>query len=422
MPLVLTRESSVEVCLLTLCISVDFWFLGFDVYFGSQPAGPPLLHLHGTDADPGFYEVCAKAGPPSTPVATDDDSKDLLIQLKFNVEDGSFPMPTKDDPNQPDPKSTGPGTKWFVKGGGFKCRISSVFAISTAALETENSLSQHDPSQRQPVAEVYGAKSQAQSNAMLPLVDNVFSVPMGVSATKIVSPITITITEKENDKISEGWTPRYIFQNVPRALWDASPPDGNDGSDPTIPLAMAIALEAPPPRLAVSKIPAFDATAAASRQVDDPTRLMNPEADQSIFRPATLASTPADYPSMQTAWEKAASDADLMESVVNACMTTLGWDKPSVDVQQAAAGKVPKPWQLTASFPKRLVSGTKVAVTTDSGQAGTNGESAPAGESGTGGQSGTNGQSGKGKQEFVVEEGLFNMYMALPRVTVGALA
>src|SRR2546423_1713631 len=43
--------------------SVDFWFFGFDVYFGASPAQPPPISLEA------FYGVLQKAGPPADPPA-----------------------------------------------------------------------------------------------------------------------------------------------------------------------------------------------------------------------------------------------------------------------------------------------------------------------------------------------------------------
>ena len=67
--------------------SVDFWFFSFSFDFGKRGEEPLPISLQE------FYLLCEKSGPPdespnSSPV------EDLVVQLKFSLESGAFPMPS----------------------------------------------------------------------------------------------------------------------------------------------------------------------------------------------------------------------------------------------------------------------------------------------------------------------------------------
>jgi len=110
------------------------------------------------------------------------------------------------------------------------------------------------------------------------------------------------------------------------------------------------------------------------------------EPDQTLFKPAVLTSTTAtqdDYTNISNVWATAAQDQDTTQSVIDSCMKALGWDKPAPDVKTKAEALKITPWQLLGKMPERLVKGKKVM-----------------------------GDGGKEQ----VQEGLWNLYMALPRV------
>lgn len=336
---------------------MDFWFFGFDVYFGEQPAVPPPLHLSA------FYDVVAKAGPPedNTPPG-DKVEQDLVVQLKFALENGAFPKaPKNSDPTAP-PESAGAGSKWRVRGGDLRFRVSSVFAISSASLATKENVQQKVP----------GAIH----------VDPILSNPMQIRQP-IQSPLHITIKDREDGSIPDGWRPEFVVKKVPTALWGNPdhPPSATalDPSKPgTVDLPMAVSIAAPKPVLSISKIGPLNATELARELAGE--KALDKSETQPEFLPATLDKSPKGWPATQKSWETASKDnAAVAKGMVNACMTSLGWDKPAPEVQLTTQNLTSKPWDLLANLPTRLVTGTGGVVDG-------------------------------------VEDGLPNTYMALPRV------
>jgi hypothetical protein len=332
--------------------SVDFWFFGFDVYFGDSPHKPPPLHL----AE--FYAIVAKAGPQEASAKEDPVDKDLDVQLKFSLEDGAFPKRPADKTGVP-PDSTGAGTKWTVRGGTFIFRVSSVFAISSATVDA------------QPVAPATWTDNDGNRHG----VGDITIVPVQTNApTK--SPLTVTINRLRQSQPSDTlqtWQPTFVVKTVPTALWGnpANPPNALDASQPgTVPLAMALSIAAPPPTLAISKIPPVNASAIARQYVRSAIGTdyhLDRTETQTHFFPSTALPT-TDLEQKQQAWAATQSSwadtakspvSDVAKVLVDCCIAALGWDKPAPEVLQRVKDEKMDvlPWALEAKFPERLVAG-----------------------------------------------------------------
>ena len=325
---------------LTNYSSVDFWFFGFDVYFGASPAQPPPISLEA------FYEVLKKAGPPAEPPADDSTSTSYDIQLKYALEDGAFPAtpaPTPAGTTEPFP-SSGQTTPWRVRAS-FAFRISSVFAISGATI----------------IGETAAADAEVPANAAAN--QTITSIPMQATVP-IQSPLDIVITFLDgpsNDNLISGWQASFVVKDVPTALWGDPnhPPDPlNNAQKGTVPLQLAVDITSPPPLLSISKIPPVNATDISSLHIT-PDHELQPTKTQTTSLPATLDKTPSTWPAMATAWESAAQmNSAVAADLAAACMSALFWDQPAPDVAQKARGMNPKPWVLNSAFPTRLVAGT----------------------------------------------------------------
>lgn len=213
-------------------------------------------------------------------------TENLTVKLKFSLEDGSFAMPPEDSPkdpkNEPDdktkpddkkkpddqkkPDDTGAGTKWFVKGGSFKFRVSSVFAVTEAFIETEDSSKR--TSTGKTVLLGHQDISTMQEVLPKPALPKLSSMPMQLSATSadadgIDSKLYIGIQETDDGNLAiSGFKPSFVMKPMPQALWadPAKPPDKLSSDKGTIDLPMAVTFEAPDPILAEAKVPAFNAT------------------------------------------------------------------------------------------------------------------------------------------------------------------
>ena len=171
----------------------------------------------------------------------------------------------------------------------------------------------------------------------------------------------------------------------------------------TVKQLMGISLKAPDPILAPSMMPAFNATDAQKSEVLDKDGqswiVPTPGADQKpLFLPAPVITSetakgwPKYWADMKTTWQdKSKAGLALASNVTALGASTLGWDKPMIATLPDPDDKfVPPPgkpvWQLDASLPPRLVTGTAA------------------------------GQSALGD----IADGLQNYYLALPRVSVVA--
>jgi hypothetical protein len=219
--------------------------------------------------------------------------------LKFVLEDGNFPSPPKsgsdaskspsggaggaggasggaggtgtgtDTSPSTDPTRTGQGAKWFVKGGSFKFRISTDFALSHALVAAGSN-------QDGAGVEVPNLQKKPQ-----PADTGIYSRPMRVSQG-IASELSVTIKLKSSGHVVGGWTKAaFDIKAVPTATFgkydhftDPSNRNGDASSlfsakNSTMPLAMGLMLTAPLPHLAESFIPVFKASDAAMLGVKD---------------------------------------------------------------------------------------------------------------------------------------------------------
>ncbi|KJX99853.1 hypothetical protein TI39_contig350g00003 [Zymoseptoria brevis] len=384
---------------------VDFWFFGFDLYFGSHGALPDPLSL----AE--FWEQVHKAGPAGGHVpAEDDTAQNLEVGLKHNLQTGNFPMPAKDSK---EPTNAGAGQKWYVKGGSFSFRVSADFALSSAFVATEESEDAKEAAQDK-ISDAYTAKATAVQDPAKPNT-SIFSVPMHVNNGNqhggIKSVMYVTIYQKQKNggkEVISGWKAAYVVKDVPSALWseydenndamrrgaDTSKLLSPDGA--TIALPMGISLIAPDPVLALSKIPDFNATDMAKAQVKQkggqdwliPTATLYDEKSVVTFPAAPLSAAETDangtkkWNAVKSVWQDSAkSGASIAASIASHFSSCLAWDQmlPGDYVRDDAT-----PPKLNIGLPMRLVTGTGTQANAD------------------------------------VVDGLENFYMTLPRLGVVA--
>lgn len=339
------RDICSQITFLTCLSSVDFWFFSFSFEFGAKPQPPNPLDLQS------FYELCQKAGPPDTSSERTSATDDLVVQLKFSLEDGAFPMPSEDTKdNKPD--DTGAGSKWFVKGGSFQFRVSSVFAATEAYVETPQS---------------------GKNNKLIPEQDvNLLdAVDLGSSSPKTLSSMPMGTTNNITSKlyvgirthggvVTDGFQPSSVIKAMPQAMWSdpQHPPDRLSSEKGTMDLPMAITFKAPPPVLAKAKIPMFKAENMAKSSAGI-NKLPPTEDVQSVFLPEDLDHSPAGWGAMKDMWKtKAEGNLDIAAAMVANCMSALKWDKPDPAVKAKAEAAGLEPWKLETGFSKRLVAGT----------------------------------------------------------------
>jgi hypothetical protein len=282
----------------------------------------------------------------------------------MSLEDGVFAMPVDDTVKEGEvaatkaPDSSGAGAKWFVKGGSFAFRVSSVFAIGSAYIETEESA-------------VGGLLLRKQDKTLMrkvtpdSSVGSIYSMPMDVS-TPIASDIYIGITSDggEEINISVDWKTSFVTKPMPQAIWSNpnNPPDRLSADKGTVNHQMAVSFTAPPPILAKAKVPQFKASDMA-KSCAGTNVLPTPEPVQTTFLPAVTVDTTSNRPKawtdFQGTWNTCAkANQQKANAMVAACMSTLGWDKPPPDVAVKIPSSNPHPWAFDASFPTRLVNGT----------------------------------------------------------------
>ena len=193
--------------------------------------------------------------------------------MKMSLEDGSFSMPTEDKPSGAPPDDTGAGTKWFVKGGSFQFHVSSVFALTQAYVETEDSSNRKPDGSTALLGDQITSKmQQVQPDPSQSIPLSLSSLPMQISADLdpthtngdgITSKMCVAIQDiDENGLAIEGFKPSFIVKAMPQTMWaDPSYPLNRLTQDKgTIDLPMAVSFSAPDPVLAMSKIPQFNAT------------------------------------------------------------------------------------------------------------------------------------------------------------------
>ncbi|KAF2001040.1 hypothetical protein P154DRAFT_575420 [Amniculicola lignicola CBS 123094] len=391
---------------------VDFWFFSFSFDFGAKARGPPPINLQK------FYELCEKSGPPdnsSAGKATDG----LTVQIKISLEDGAFTMSSEDKKpaveSTPEetgvvvkanevvdaPDDTGAGVKWFVKGGNFQFRVSTVFALTEAFIETE------DSSKRDKDGKMLSREEQLKKPSVMkevvpkPSTSRLSSMPMQLSAQKdgpngIVSRLAISIrdVDEEGHAISiSDFKPSFVVKPMPQALWAnpaSAPPDRLSADKGTVDLPMAVTLEAPDPVLAYAKVPAFNATDMAKACAGANQIPQLPAVTQSDYLPVLdkdLGPLDQKWGRMKQTWiDSSTEKLPLANEISTLCSSLLGWDKLAAD----AAGSNVKPgspeaesWKVPVNFQERLVRGTK-------------------------------------REAAGIQDGLENFYLELPRMTAAA--
>jgi hypothetical protein len=300
---------------------------------------------------------------------------------------GSSKTATSNDASNP---PTAPGTKWKVRAGTFRFRITCVFAISSYTINNEAPKLAHGPTDTNPPAEA-----------------DIFAFPMHCS-TPITSDLTVFIVNEDTLNIpaptttdpdavthvpsptgtspaltadqlasitnfdEQPYQPDFIIKSVPKALWAAydsslDPTASNasgllagNKATPTVDLAMGITVGAPLPLLSQDKINfAFNALDAMRANVfgaknGDPDgydpSLPASGAPQSSWlpQPAPDNGVAAGWTEFQAAWTQSAEIAGIL----SACASTLGWDSPPPD-SKAPAGS----WVLNGTVPADLKSG-----------------------------------------------------------------
>lgn len=367
---------------------VDFWFFSFSFDFGKRVEEPPPISLQE------FYLLCEKSGPPDES-PNSSPAEDLVVQLKLSLESGAFSMPSLDKEGQSTPDDSGAGAKWFVKGGSFQFRVSSVFALTEAYLETEESAQRQDDGTTVLVLDQNASLMQSVEPG--PAAGKLSSLPMDLSASSapdgITSKMCIAIQDVDpKGETVEGFKPTFIAKEMPLTLW-ADPkhaPDRLSAEKGTVQLPMAVTLSAPEPILAFAKIPPFNATdmaklCAGSHEVPD-----LPGVAQSELLPEVLVASTATptqrWAEMQQTWTTASTqNIDLANSITELCMSQLGWDKPRPDVALKAEMTRTEPWKVPVAFPTRLVTGTS-------------------------------------REELGIEDGLDSFYLELPRTTAALVS
>lgn len=293
--------------------------------------------------------------------------------MKLTLEGGNFPAPTTPaqtaapvDPKAPPPKvpSTKPGDPWRVRAGDFQFRVSCDFAINSYTVNN---------------VEVLDSKLVPKSG----ITSDIYANPCHISSP-IDSHLDVTIKPTSfdpNEKPLHDFRPALIVKAVPKALWaaydesrDPSTAQGRnsrvllDGTNATENLAMGVTIKAPKPVLSADKIPAFHAQDAMNEDVF--TGDKDPDLDPTPAKQTSWVPAPVPHDDDQVKmWQAAADDwrnADglkpttpggpsMLQEVITACTTALGWDKPPPEVKVGPA--LPYPPNLTADAPSMLLDG-----------------------------------------------------------------
>jgi hypothetical protein len=370
---------------------------GFTVYFGASPSPPPPLLLDNVGTTNGFYQICKLPGPGAQPgdqqlqnSTADPQMANLHITLEAGAyTQGSSKTATSNDASNP---PTAPGTKWKVRAGSFRFRITCDFAISSYTINNEAPQLAHSDTDKNPPASA-----------------DIFAFPMHCS-TPITSDLTIFIVNEDTLNIpaptptnpdavthipsptgtspaltaaqlasitnfdEQPYQPAFIIKSVPKALWAAYDPSldpmasaasgllAGNTSSPTVDLAMGITVGAPLPLLSQDKINfAFNALDAMRANVfgaggpNDSPDFYDPNlpakgVPQSSWlpQPAPDNGVAAGWTEFQAAWTQSTEIAGMLTE----CMSALGWNTPPPD-SKAPVGS----WVLNGTLPSDLKSG-----------------------------------------------------------------
>jgi hypothetical protein len=348
--------------------SVDFWVIGFDVNFGAPPGAPPPLALLD------FWTMLHKPGPEAAPDSSHQQNgqiQSLLIlqnvgqhsnnkpeqtmqtvegaAFKYILEGGNSPQPTQTSANvTKGTKNIDPGTQWFVRGGSFKFRIASDFAISDASIEQ--------------------ADTKTPTKASSPL--KIYSTPMHIEndGKGIKSTLKITIRNLKTQELVHDWsTFELVTKDVPTAIWNPYDPKLDpkfapkqllNGDNPTVKQCMSLAISAPavqlsPPPNWPGFIPKFNLTEVANIGILDyryikargtdwfmPTSLpMQNKYLQLQFSEAELEQSNADrWNNTRKTWSGLSTKSEMVNhpesGLLNLFAKTLGWDQNTSEPEQ----------------------------------------------------------------------------------------
>jgi hypothetical protein len=299
---------------------------------------------------------------------------------KFVLVAGNFPMPqTPSGSSGTSIASTGAGAQWYVKGGTFQFQVNTDFALSDASVTpAPNSI----------------------YNPVILSVDSdqaVYSKPMRMTVP-LKSALTVTVRKKSDNTIVDGWqSVAFVITAAPSAVWsiysqlndpifNSNPQALLSPDQPTVALAMGIILSAPPPILALSLIPVFNATDAAKEAILDfrtdpngtPWLLEKPENTQTEYLAADVGSQPGtleqQWATMMNTWNGLASKSDIVndptQGVIAICTSLCNWSKrPQAETTStpttatgggsasttATPPATKQPWELGGNFPANLV-------------------------------------------------------------------
>lgn len=236
---------------------VDFWFFGFDIGFGADenPAIRSAITLQE------FYDMVKAPGPTSSAPPTDTigSAGAVATAHKYSVETGLAPVAPPTTPGQNFP-STGATTTWDVLAGTLAIRIDTDFALSEAHILKSDSKKQ----------EIYVSGT---TNGAAP---SLFSKPMhNTSDMSLTSTIEIQLYWEAAGQqfVQDDFKAELVLKSAAPALWGVYDPsndplqqsnlqDLQNGQVNMLQLAQAVRILPPDPKLDVSKIIDFDATAA----------------------------------------------------------------------------------------------------------------------------------------------------------------
>jgi len=283
------------------------------------------------------------------------------VGLKFILEDGAFSMPSRGQVS-----NDGVGSKWYVKGGSFRFRISCDLALSGATVGQDT------------VASPSSAPT------------TFYSKPMQVEQP-ISSKLTVSVKLLGAKDFITGWRDvKFLSKPAPMGLYgkysQTTDPMRNrnarailsGASQNTVNLAMGISLVCPESKLAKSKIPAFNATEFMKEEIlsnENKSWTIGPTpARQTSCLPAPdPAEAPAEeedgvkpaWKAMKKLWRTMYGGGKVVsgsEGMLALCASSLGWDKGTPDMTAAvtAIGNGgDEPWVLNGSFPEKLVHGVE---------------------------------------------------------------
>jgi hypothetical protein len=151
-------------------------------------------------------------------------------------------------------------------------------------------------------------------------------------------------------------------------MW-ASPDSARDlldASSGTVDHVMALTISAPDPILAISKIAPFNATESNRFCVQikelAPTLPVQSELLPRPEKDKEKRSERVRWDEVAKVWQESSGEGSkgskVAQSLVGDVADVLGWNKPAPEVLAKSEGVSPKPWELRAVFPARLVTGT----------------------------------------------------------------